>query len=128
MLYGRLRWLEPMGQVIAFLAFSIQFFYVDPASYGALRAALEVQSAQIEGLGIKNGTQAGNAKEARDLIARLDAAQSAKALKDDDDARKQKWKFWLFLTFMIGAFFTIAGKAASVRYSTKTNVRTTRDP
>ncbi|APG12021.1 hypothetical protein BKD09_27160 [Bradyrhizobium japonicum] len=119
MSYGILRWLEPIGQVIAFLAFSIQFFVVDPASYGALRAALDRQSAQIEGLAAKNGTQAGNAAEARAMVARLEAAERAKEAKDADDVEKQKWKIWLFFAFMTGALFTVVGKSAAVRYSTK---------
>ena len=120
MIHARARWLEPFGQIVAFLAFSIQFFYVDPASYGALRASLDYQALQIEELGSKGGTEVGNAKETKALVQRREAGLRAKELKETDDANKQAWRLWLFVTFMIGAILTIVGKAASVRYSTKT--------
>jgi hypothetical protein len=120
MIHARARWLEPIGQIAAFLAFSIQFFYVDPASYGALRAALDYQAVQIDELGNKGGTEVGNAKETKALVERREAGLRAKELKEADDSNKQAWRFWLFVAFMLGAILTIVGKAASVRYSTKT--------
>ena len=120
MIHAWARWLEPIGQIVAFLAFSIQFFYVDPASYGALRAILDHQSRQIEELGSKGGgTEVGNMAETRALAERRGAAQKAKDDAEADDARKRVWRPWLFVTFMLGAALTIVGKAASVRYSTK---------
>jgi hypothetical protein len=72
MIHARARWLEPIGQTVAFLAFSIQFFYVDPASYGALRAALDYQAVQIDELANKGGTEVGNAGFVREIAWRTD--------------------------------------------------------
>jgi hypothetical protein len=81
-----------------------------------LRASLDYQAVQIDELANKGGTEVGNAKETKALVERHEAALRAKELKEADDAHKQAWRLWLFVTFIIGAVLTIVGKAASVRY------------
>lgn len=117
MSYAKARWLEPIGQVIAFLAFSIQFFYVDPASYGALRASLD--ALRLESVEGKDSAPAGTEQEFKAQVERRVAQLNAEHSLLSDDNQRQRWRKGLFVTFMIGALFTIIGKAASVKYSTK---------
>ena len=119
MTFSKARWLEPVGQVIAFLAFSIQFFVVDPASNKALRSVLDYQGLRIDEVGNKNSAQPANEKETKAMVDRLAGEQDSLKVVLEEDARKQAWRPWLFLIFGIGALLTIAGKASSIKHSTK---------
>jgi hypothetical protein len=114
---GRARWLEPIGQTIAFVAFSLQFFVVDPASNNALRGSISYQRLLIEGM--SENPKPGTLKEAQDLVKKRDLLETTLDEVEKDDARKSAWRGWLFLTFGLGALLTILGKAASVKYSTR---------
>ncbi len=119
MWFDKGRWLEPIGQAIAFGAFGLQFFVVDPASNNALRGTIEYQRLLLEQQGKGDTAKPGTREEAQELVRAIDRQKSVLDQVEKDDAEKRAWRDWLFFTFALGALLTIAGKASSIKYAKK---------
>ncbi|WP_026605537.1 hypothetical protein [Methylocapsa acidiphila] len=116
-LISKARWLEPVGQTFAVLAFSVQFFVVDPASADLMRAYFNWEHDSLSRIeGLVSGPQK---KTLTETLLRPVREQLEELPVVIADERKRRWRPWLFALFAIGGALTIAGKAASVRCSTR---------
>lgn len=111
----RARWLEPIGQAFAVAAFSVQFFYLDPASTDLMRGYFDRQEKHIARIERRlDGTYKPSLLDNFMISPVLDRLPI-----DIPNEQKRRWRPWLFGLFAFGGLLTVLGKSASVKYATK---------
>jgi hypothetical protein len=115
---GKARWLEPIGQTVAFGAFSLQFFVVDPDGAQVTAAYFNREFDHLLSVEqLLKGT-APKPTLAETLLHPVFPQLEALSWKIPSDERR-RWRPWLFSLFAVGGVLAVAGKAASVLYSTR---------